>query len=74
MKRGARRIADDASQRLRGAKDKVTAAYGRTLEAAERGYGGARGYATENLGTAAAMTFAAGVAVGMILALRNGRH
>jgi ElaB/YqjD/DUF883 family membrane-anchored ribosome-binding protein len=71
--RGARRIADDASQSLRGAKRKAAAAYGRTSEAAERAYRGARGYAIENPGTAVAVTFAAGLGVGMILASRNSR-
>jgi ElaB/YqjD/DUF883 family membrane-anchored ribosome-binding protein len=74
VKRGARRIADEASETLRGAKDKVTAAYGRTTETAERAYRGAREYATENPRTAAAVTFAAGIGVGMMLAPRKSRH
>ena len=73
-KKGARRVANDASQSLRGAKEKVSAAYGRTTESAERAYLSARGYATENPGTAAAVTFAAGVGLGMMLAPRNGRN
>jgi len=73
-KKGARRIADEAEQGLRDAKRTVARAYDRTTETAERAYRGARGYATENPAKAAAVTFAAGVGVGMMLAPRNGRH
>ena len=71
-KRGARRVADEASRTMRDAKERVTAVYGRTAETAERAYRDARGYAQQNPGTAAAVTFAAGVGVGMMLAARGG--
>jgi hypothetical protein len=56
---------------MHDAKERLTAAYGRTANTAERAYREARGYARENPGTAAAVTFAAGVGVGIMLAPRN---
>jgi ElaB/YqjD/DUF883 family membrane-anchored ribosome-binding protein len=69
-RRGARRMANEASQTIRDASERVTAAYGRTAETAERACIDARNYAKEHPGTAAAVTFAAGIGVGMILAQR----
>ena len=71
-KRSARRMANEASQSLRDAKERMTAAYGRTAESAERVYRDARIFARENPGTAAAATFAAGIGVGLMLAPRHG--
>jgi hypothetical protein len=64
-------MADEASRTMHDAKERLTAAYGRTAETAEHAYREARGYAKENPGTAAAVTFAAGVGVGMMLAPRS---
>ena len=72
--RGARRMADEASRTMRDAKERVTAAYGRTAETAERAYHEARGFAKENPGTAAAVTFATGLGVGLMLAPRSRFH
>lgn len=70
--RRARRIKDEASQTLRTAKEKVEVAYDRTADQAVRAYEGAREYAVGNPGMAAAITFATGVGVGMLMASRNG--
>lgn len=70
--RRARRIKDETAQTLRTAKDKVGAAYDRTADQATRAYNSAREYAVANPGTAAAITFAAGVGVGMMMSGRNG--
>lgn len=69
--RRARRIKDEASHTLRTAKEKVEVAYDRTADEAVRAYQSAREYAVANPGTAAAITFAAGVGVGMMMASRN---
>jgi len=69
-RRGARRVANEAARTIRNASERVTAACGRTAETAERAYIDARNYATEHPGTAAAVTFAAGIGVGMMLAPR----
>jgi ElaB/YqjD/DUF883 family membrane-anchored ribosome-binding protein len=69
-KRGARQMADEASQTVRDARERVAETYGRTAATAERAYLDARRYATEHPGTAAAVTFAAGIGVGMMLAPR----
>jgi len=71
-KRGARRVADEASRTMRDAKERVTAAYDRTAETAGHAYREARGYAQQHPGTAAAVTFAVGVGVGMMMAPRRG--
>ena len=70
--RRARRMKDEAAQTLRTAKDRVGSAYDRTADQAVRAYHGAREYAVANPGMAAAITFAAGVGVGMMLSSRNG--
>jgi hypothetical protein len=67
-------MADEASRTMRDAKERVTAAYGRTAETAERAYHEARGFAKENPGTAAAVTFATGLGVGLMLAPRSRFH
>jgi ElaB/YqjD/DUF883 family membrane-anchored ribosome-binding protein len=70
--RRARRMRDEASDTLRTAKEKVEVAYDRTADQAARAYQSAREYAVANPGVAAAVTFAAGVGVGMMLSGRNG--
>ncbi len=66
----ARRLRDEASQTLRSARDKVGAAYDRTADQASRAYYGARGYAQDNPGLAAATVFAAGLGIGMLIGAR----
>jgi ElaB/YqjD/DUF883 family membrane-anchored ribosome-binding protein len=70
--RKARRVKDDASETLRSAREKVEVAYDRTADQATRMYRNAREYAVANPGVAAAVTFAAGVGVGMMVSGRNG--
>jgi len=70
--RRARRAQAEVAETLRDAKEKVSVAYDRTADTAARAYRGARGYAQENPGVAAAVTFAAGMGVGMMMATRNG--
>jgi ElaB/YqjD/DUF883 family membrane-anchored ribosome-binding protein len=67
----ARRLREEASQTLRSAKQKAGVAYDRTADQAVRAYHGARGYAQANPGVAAAATFAAGLAVGMMVGGRS---
>lgn len=67
----ARRIRDEASQRLRSAREKASVAYDRTADQAVRAYHGARGYAQANPGLAAAATFATGLGIGMLLGARS---
>jgi ElaB/YqjD/DUF883 family membrane-anchored ribosome-binding protein len=70
--RRARRMKDEASQTLRAAREKAEVAYDRTADRAVRAYHSARDYAQANPGVAAAVTFAAGVGVGMMIAGRDG--
>jgi ElaB/YqjD/DUF883 family membrane-anchored ribosome-binding protein len=63
---------DAAAEKLRTAKEKAGVTYDRTADHAVRMYRGAREYAVANPSTAAAITFAAGVGVGMLVASRNG--
>jgi ElaB/YqjD/DUF883 family membrane-anchored ribosome-binding protein len=70
--RRARRFKDEAADTLHTAKQKAGIAYDRTADQAVRAYTSAREYAVANPGTAAAITFAAGVGVGMMMASRNG--
>lgn len=70
--RRARRLKEEAADKLRTAKEKAGVAYDRTADQAVRMYNGAREYAVANPGTAATITFAAGVGVGMMMASRNG--
>jgi ElaB/YqjD/DUF883 family membrane-anchored ribosome-binding protein len=67
----ARRLRDEASEKMRSAREKVGVAYDRTAEEATRAYHGARGYAQSNPGVAAAATFAAGLGLGMMLGGRS---
>ncbi len=67
----ARRLREGASQTLRTARDKVGVAYDRTADQASRAYYGARGYAQNNPGTAAATVFAAGLGIGMLIGTRT---
>jgi ElaB/YqjD/DUF883 family membrane-anchored ribosome-binding protein len=69
---GARRFRDEVAEKLRTAKESAGVTYDRTADQAVRMYRGAREYAVANPGTAAAITFAAGVGVGMLVASRNG--
>jgi ElaB/YqjD/DUF883 family membrane-anchored ribosome-binding protein len=68
-----RRRTREASEKLRQAKEKVTDAYDRTADRAARAYREARGYAQEHPDVAAAVSFAAGMGVGVMIAGRNGR-
>jgi len=61
----------EASRRLRNASERAVSAYGRSAESAGRAYRSVREYALEHPGTAVAMTFGAGVAVGVSLARRR---
>jgi ElaB/YqjD/DUF883 family membrane-anchored ribosome-binding protein len=70
--RRAHRLKDEAAEKLRTAREKAGVAYDRTADQAVRMYNNAREYAVANPGTAAAVTFAAGVGVGMMMASRNG--
>jgi ElaB/YqjD/DUF883 family membrane-anchored ribosome-binding protein len=70
--RRARRLKDEAADTLRTAKQKAGVAYDRTADQAVRAYHSARDYAVANPGTTAAITFAAGVGVGMMMVSRNG--
>ena len=56
---------------LRSARDKVSDAYDRTADQAQRAYFGARGYAENNPGVAAATVFAAGLGLGMLVGART---
>jgi ElaB/YqjD/DUF883 family membrane-anchored ribosome-binding protein len=67
----ARRLGEEASQTLRSARDKVSAAYDRTADQASRAYSGARGYVQDNPGVAAATVFAAGLGIGMLIGARG---
>jgi ElaB/YqjD/DUF883 family membrane-anchored ribosome-binding protein len=67
----ARQLREGASQTLRGARDKVSAAYDRTADRTTRAYRGARGYAQDNPGMAAATVFAAGLGIGMLIGARG---
>jgi ElaB/YqjD/DUF883 family membrane-anchored ribosome-binding protein len=67
----ARQLREGASQTLRSARDKVSAAYDRTADQATRAYHGARGYAQDNPGLAAATVFAAGLGIGMLIGSRR---
>ncbi len=70
--RRARRLKDEAAEKLRVAREKAGVAYDHTADQAARMYNSARKYAVANPGAAAAITFAAGVGVGMTMAGRNG--
>ncbi|HSD29193.1 MAG TPA: hypothetical protein VLL75_17965 [Vicinamibacteria bacterium] len=66
-----RRLRDEASQKLRSAREKASVAYDRTADQAVRAYHGARGYAQANPGVAAAASFATGLGIGMLLGIRS---
>jgi hypothetical protein len=67
----ARRLREGASQTLRSARDKMSAACDRTADQTTRAYHGARGYAQNNPGMAAATVFAAGLGIGMLVGARS---
>jgi ElaB/YqjD/DUF883 family membrane-anchored ribosome-binding protein len=68
-----RRRTREATEKLRQAKEKVTEAYDRTADSAARAYREARGYAQEHPDVAAAVSFAVGMGVGVMIAGRSGR-
>lgn len=70
----ARRMAAEASQAWREAKGRASTAYDRTTEGADRAYRSARSYAKENPGATAAITFAAGVGIGILVARRQNAY
>lgn len=72
ISRRANRMKQEASETLRTAKEKAAVAYDRTADQAKRAYHGAREYAVANPGVAGAVTFAAGLGVGMMMAGRRG--
>jgi ElaB/YqjD/DUF883 family membrane-anchored ribosome-binding protein len=67
------RVREEAAATLRDAKQRVARAYDRTSSTASRAYRGAREYAQEHPDVAAAVSFAAGMGVGMMVSARNGR-
>ncbi|HEY7925551.1 MAG TPA: hypothetical protein VII62_20365 [Vicinamibacteria bacterium] len=67
-----RRAREEAAETLRAARAKVSRAYDRTADSAVRTYRGARDYAQAHPGAAAAMSFAAGVGIGMMVSAQNG--
>ncbi len=71
--REVRRRTREAAEKLRQAKEKVAEAYDRTADNAARVYREARGYARDHPHVAAAVSFAAGMGVGVMIAGRNGR-
>jgi ElaB/YqjD/DUF883 family membrane-anchored ribosome-binding protein len=72
VEHGVRRAKGEAARTLREGRERVAAAYDRTAESAGRLYRDARGYAKENPGTTAVVTFVAGIGVGIMLSGRNG--
>ena len=71
--RTARHLADEASRAGHQAKDRFAQVYDRGAERAEKVYRGARGYARENPALTAAIAFASGVGLGLLLAPRRGQ-
>ena len=71
--RELRRRTREAAEKLRQAKERVAVAYDRTADSASRVYREARGYAQEHPDVAAAVSFAVGMGVGVMIAGRNGR-
>ena len=67
-----RRAREEAAETLRAARVKVSRAYDRTADSAVRTYRGARDYAQAHPSAAAAMSFAAGVGIGMMVSSKNG--
>ncbi len=72
VSRDARRLKEDASEAVRGAKARVADAYDRAASTAGRAYRGTRSYVRENPAKASAVSFAAGLGVGIMLASRRG--
>jgi ElaB/YqjD/DUF883 family membrane-anchored ribosome-binding protein len=68
-----RRLAEAAGEAARATKERVSAAYDRTSEGAQRAYRGARVYARHNPLLTAAVTFASGIGIGLLLAPRGSR-
>jgi ElaB/YqjD/DUF883 family membrane-anchored ribosome-binding protein len=68
MREDTRRVKAEASEKLRRAGKRVSAAYGRAATTAEQALRGTRSYVRENPGTAAAVSFAVGVGIGVMLA------
>lgn len=72
VKEVGRKAREEAAETLRAAKVKVSHAYDRTADSAARTYRTARDYAQAHPGAAAAMSFAAGVGIGMMVSSQNG--
>jgi len=67
------RTRDEAAEAMRTAKEKAERAYDATVDSAKSTYYRARGYAQEHPDVAAALTFAAGMGFGAMMAGRRGR-
>jgi ElaB/YqjD/DUF883 family membrane-anchored ribosome-binding protein len=67
------RTRDEAAEAMRTAKEKAGRAYDATVGSARNTYHRARGYAQEHPDVAAAVTFAAGMGFGAMMAGRRGR-
>ena len=67
------RTRDEAAEAMRTAKEKAGRAYDATVNSARSTYYRARGYAQEHPDAAAALTFAAGIGFGAMMAGRRGR-
>ena len=66
------RARDEAAEAFQTAKEKAARAYDNAAGSASRAYRNARGYAQEHPDVAAALTFAAGMGVGAMIAGRRG--
>jgi ElaB/YqjD/DUF883 family membrane-anchored ribosome-binding protein len=66
------RARDEAAEAFQTAKEKASRAYDSAAGSASRAYYNARGYAQEHPDVAAALTFAAGMGVGAMIAGRRG--
>jgi len=64
----------EVKETLEGTKEKASAAYERAASEMNRAYQGAREYARDNPGVAAAVTFAAGIGLGLMLSGRAYRR
>jgi ElaB/YqjD/DUF883 family membrane-anchored ribosome-binding protein len=71
LNRRGQEAVEEAKEALRGAGERVSAAYDRTAGQANRAYLRAREYAQDNPGTATLVAFAAGLGVGAMVASRS---
>lgn len=74
VSRNAIRLADEATRTGRQAKDRFAEVYDRGTEKAGKVYRGARGYVRTNPAMTAAITFATGVGLGLLLAPRRSHQ